>query len=151
MKFITRKHALQTTLVCGLALAGSAFAHGKDIDAKFKSMDTNGDGKISAEEHAAAAQKMFDSMDANKDGRVTAEEMTAAHEKKMGKKAGKSTMSSAEKIKEMDTDGDGVLTSTEHANGSKVMFEKMDTDKDGFLSKTEFVEGHEKMMKKTST
>src|SRR4029079_16997942 len=50
-----------------------------DNEGRFESMDTNHDGKISMDEHAAAASKMFDRMDANKDGRVTASEMEAAH------------------------------------------------------------------------
>ena len=44
-------------------------------------MDTNKDGKSSADEHAAAAKKMFDTMDANKDRKVTATEMDAAHQR----------------------------------------------------------------------
>ena len=57
-------------------------------------------------------------------------------------------MSSAEKIKVVDTNGDGMLTADEHAVGSKRMFDKMDTDKDGFVSKAELEAGHAKMMKK---
>ena len=57
-------------------------------------------------------------------------------------------MSSAEKIKVIDTNGDGALSAEEHAAGSKMMFEKMDTDKDGFLTKAEMTAGHHKLMKK---
>ncbi|MDQ2870740.1 MAG: EF-hand domain-containing protein [Acidobacteriota bacterium] len=113
-------------------------------------MDTNKDGKISADEHAAGAKQMFDAMDANKDGKVTAAEMEAAHERVTGKKAVKSDMTAAEKIKAIDTDGDGVLTAEEHAAGSRAMFEKMDTNKDGFLSRDELAAGHARMMAKPS-
>ena len=74
--------------------------------------------------------------------------MDAAHEKITGQKTTKSDLSSAEKIKVVDTNGDGVLTSAEHATGSKKMFDNMDTDKDGFVSKAELETGHAKMMKK---
>jgi Ca2+-binding EF-hand superfamily protein len=57
-------------------------------------------------------------------------------------------MSSAEKIKAIDTNGDGALSAEEHAAGSKMMFDKMDTDKDGYLSKAELEAGHAKMMTK---
>ena len=114
----------------------------------FKAMDTNGNGRLSAAEHARGAKKMFDTMDANKDGKVTAAEMDAAQEKVTGKKAGDNDMSSAEKIKVVDTDGDGILTADEHAAGSKAMFDRMDTDKDGFLSKEELAAGHAKMLHK---
>ena len=113
-------------------------------------MDTNKDGKVSADEHAAASKKMFDTMDANRDGKVTAAEMAAAHQRVTGKKAGKSDMSAADKIRVIDTDGDGILTAEEHAAGSRAMFEKMDTNKDGILTAGEFAAGHASMMKKSS-
>jgi Ca2+-binding EF-hand superfamily protein len=115
---------------------------------EFQMMDTNGDGKVSADEHAAGAKKMFEMMDVNKDGKVTAAEMDEAHERMMAMREGKGSdktpdktadkkpekkpeakgMSAAEKIKVVDTNGDGVLTAEEHVAGSKMMFEKMDTD-----------------------
>ena len=61
-------------------LASLAFGAGPKAgkpDAEFAAMDTNKDGKVSAEEHAAAAKKMFDMMDANRDCKVTAAEMNA--------------------------------------------------------------------------
>jgi Ca2+-binding EF-hand superfamily protein len=114
-------------------------------------MDSDGDGKISAEEHAAGAKKMFEMMDADKDGKVTAAEMEAAHEKVAGEKAKKGEkgeMSAAAKIKVIDTNADGVLTAEEHTAGAKTMFEKMDTNKDGYVSKAELTAGHAKMMHK---
>ena len=138
-------------LVGGSLLATLAFGAGPKSakpDAEFAAMDTNKDGKVSADEHAAASKKMFDMMDANMDGKVTAAEMTTAHQRVTGKKAKKSDMSSVEKIKAIDTNGDGILTAEEHAVGSRSMFEKMDRDKDGFLSKDEIAAGHAQMMKK---
>ena len=140
-------------IVGGFTLASLAFAAGAEsgtADAGFMKMDTNKDGKVAADEHAAAAKQMFDTMDANKDGNVTAAEMEAAHERVTGRKATKSDMSAADKIKVIDTDGDGVLTAEEHARGSRAMFEKMDTDKDRFLTKDELAAGHAGMMKKPS-
>src|SRR6185369_4533523 len=115
--------------VCGLVVPSVAFA---DQEARFESMDTDGDGRISPDEHAAAASRMFEKMDANGDGKVTAAEMTAAHLRLTGKKAEKGEMSAAEKIKMIDTNADGVLSADEHAAGAKSMFDKMDTDHDGY-------------------
>ena len=134
----------------GLAMTAGAWAKpDPKVDAEFKKMDSNHDGRISAEEHAAGAKKMFDAMDANHDGKVTADEMTATQRKVTGAAPKPGDMSSADKIKAIDSDGDGVLTAAEHAAGSKTMFERMDSDKDGFLSKGELAAGHAKLMPKS--
>lgn len=130
------------------SLALTARANPGKSDAQFSKMDTNKDGRVSAKEHAAGAKQMFDAMDANKDGKVTAAEMDAAHERITGTKATKGDMTSAEKIKAIDKDGDGILSAEEHAVGSRSMFERMDTSKDGFLSKVELETGHAQMLKK---
>jgi len=144
-----RVHRL--TIFClaagSVALSGAAMSEewkpGASVDAQVKMMDSNGDGKVSAEEHAAGAEKMFRMIDANKDGNVTAEEMDAAHEAGSGPKDG---MSSGEKIKMIDGNGDGVLSASEHAAGSLSMFTKTDTDKDGSLTAREIKAAHEAMM-----
>jgi len=74
--------------------------------------------------------------------------MDAAHEKVTGQKAKKGDMTSAEKIKVIDKDGDGILTAEEHAAGSRTMFAAMDTDKDGALTEAELSAGHAKMLDK---
>jgi Ca2+-binding EF-hand superfamily protein len=136
-------------LSAGALLASHAVA-GKsagDADKGFAMMDANKDGKISAAEHAAGAKAMFEKMDVDKDGKVTAAEMEAGHHAVTGHAGKKSEMSAAEKIKTVDSDGDGVLTADEHAKASESMFAKMDADKDGFLSKQEVSAGHAAMMK----
>jgi Ca2+-binding EF-hand superfamily protein len=135
--------------VCGFVLPSVAFAN--NPEARFESMDTNGDGKVSPDEHAAAASRMFEKMDTNADGKVTAAEMTAAHQNMTGKKAEKGEMTATEKIKKFDTNGDGVLTADEHAAGAKAMFDKMDTDHDSHLTKGELKAGHEKYMHRAAS
>lgn len=153
------------SILCGVAVAGG----GKDDHMKM--MDKDGDGKITAVEHAEGAKLMFSKMDSNKDGQVTAQEMDAAHatmkdkdhaaartadaspdmEKMQDKKAYDQTgtgkgmpkeMSSAQKIAVMDTNNDGKLSAAEHAAGAKQMFSKMDADHDGTLTAQELREGH---------
>jgi Ca2+-binding EF-hand superfamily protein len=147
MKIITKLVFGGIAMFVGFAATAGA-SKTAPVDKEFAMMDANKDGKISAEEHAAGAKAMFEKMDSNKDGKVTAAEMTAAHKAMMGHAAKKSEMSSADKIKAVDANGDGVLTAEEHAAASASMFEKMDADKDGFLSKEEMAAGHASMMKK---
>jgi Ca2+-binding EF-hand superfamily protein len=149
--------------VCGFALAAGVQANNNEHkDAMFQMMDSNGDGKISAEEHEAGAKKMFQMMDADKDGKVTASEMDAAHERMTGKSKTQANsdaksgmkgheMSANDKIKAVDTNHDGVVTADEHEAGAKAMFDKMDTDKDGYLTKSEMEAGHAKLMSKPAS
>lgn len=134
-------------LIAGTLLAAHALA-GPQVDKEFTSMDADHDGKVSANEHAAGAKMMFGKMDANHDGKVTAAEMTAAHQAVTGQAPRKSDMPAADKIKAVDSDGDGILTADEHAKASASMFAKMDADKDGFLSKQEMAAGHAAMLRK---
>ena len=136
-------------LIGGLALGSSAVAAPPAMSG-FQAMDANHDGKVSRDEHAAAARKMFVAMDANKNGKVTAAEMDAAHEKVTGQKARAGDMTAAEKIKVIDTDADGILTGDEHAAGSRKMFDAMDADKDGALTEAELSAGHARMMPKSN-
>ena len=148
-----RKEAQMKRLMIAGAVAVSvagtlASAQGPSQETiEMKMMDTNGDGKLSPEEHAAGAKRIFEMMDADKNGMVTAAEMDA-NRARSGKKPAPGELSSAEKIKTIDTNGDGVLSAEEHAAGSKAMFDAMDTDKDGFVTLAELALGHQRMMKK---
>ena len=151
--------AVASTL-CGSVLAQEkthdpmAGAGSKDpIEAEMRLMDGNQDGKISAAEHAKGAQEMFKGMDGNQDNRVSAAEMDAtqpalkSQDASHGASHGKShEMSSTDKIKAVDANGDGFLTAQEHEAGAKKMFTKMDKDKDGFLTNAEIKDGHHQLM-----
>jgi Ca2+-binding EF-hand superfamily protein len=131
--------ALGVVGVCGVALPRVALA--EQQEPSFESMDTNHDGKLSPEEHAAVAAHMFQTMDANGDRKVTATEMAAAYQKTTGTKMPKGAASAAEIIKTVDINGDGVLSADEHAEIAKAMFKTMDTNHDSYLSKAEVKAG----------
>ena len=97
---------------------------------------------------AAAVDAEMKAMDANRDGKVTAAEMDAAHAGITGGKPMKGEMSAADKIKTIDTDGDGALSAAEHSAGARKMFEAQDTNKDGFLGKDELAAGQAMKMRK---
>ncbi|ARN18779.1 EF-hand domain-containing protein [Piscinibacter gummiphilus] len=140
--------AVALAALLGLAVATSAAAAGTEsAEAEILAMDKNGDGVLTAAEHGAGARTMFVTMDGNQDGRVTAAEMDAYQAKRTVRDAAKEKPS-AEKIRMVDTDGDGALSAEEHRTASQKMFITMDADSDGTLSKSELATGHAKMLLK---
>lgn len=143
-------HALYAISMCaGVMLSASVLAADDKMDAvgaEMKMMDTNHDGKVSAGEHAAGAKAMYDKMDADHNGQVTTAEMDASHKAMMKGKDTSQDMSSAGKIKTMDTNNDVMLSAEEHAAGAKNIFDGMDNNHDGQLSEDEMRIGHDAMM-----
>jgi Ca2+-binding EF-hand superfamily protein len=115
-------------------------------------LDTDGDGRLSRAEHAAAARKMFEGMDGDHDGKVTADEMQATLAHTKGRRPSRSmkaaNLTAADKIKLSDANHDGVLTIEEHLAAATTNFDRMDGDKDGLLSSTELAAGHAKIQRK---
>ena len=159
-------HALMMKRVGGMhgghSMPGMGMGPGMPAGGMMAMMDSNRDGAITAQEHAAHAKAMFDRMDANRDGRITAGEVSAGHETMtkevrivhrgpgmagMGMGAGMGAgMSSADRIKRLDRNGDGRLSAAEHAAGAQAMFNEADTNKDGNLSREERRAHHGAMM-----
>ena len=108
----------------------------------FAAMDADGDGKLTAAEHSAAAAAMFGMMDGDSDSMVTTAEMDAAQ----ASLGGSANLSSADKIKAVDGNGDGTLSKDEHVRGSQAMFAKMDKDSNDSLSEEEFDAVHKAML-----
>jgi predicted small lipoprotein YifL len=138
---------LMTLVGCGLAvLPPAAAAAPAATDALFNRADANRDGRLSADEHAASARGMFATMDADADGKVGVQEMRAAQSRISGDAAASSKMSPEDKLKAIDTNGDGVVSDSEHAAGSREMFDRMDGNHDRFLTRAEYAAGHARLM-----
>ena len=105
---------------------------------QFKAMDRNNDGLVSSGEFEDVARSMFDAMDADGDDSVTLEEMETARRKLDGRAAALSASAAARKIRAIDTNADGVLSSTEHQAAAAELFRDADQDSDGNLSTQEF-------------
>lgn len=135
--------------LAALAAASLLSAFGASAgDDKMQSMDADNNGAISATEHSAGARQIFDTMDADHDGRVTAAEIDALRASMSSGDAPKPQVSAADRIRMIDTDGDGVLTAAEHDAGAQAMFTKMDVNGDGSLSLAELQAGHAALMQK---
>src|SRR6478672_8269679 len=124
------RHTVLFSMLGALAM-GAAWAH----DDMFQAMDSNHDGRISAQEHAAGAQAMFTRADANHDGAIDAQEMAASHAWMRGDhdrdERGMRGGMEARMMARMDSNHDGVLTAAENAAASRAMFERMDANHDG--------------------
>lgn len=130
-----------------LAMLAGPFAWaghgGHGGDRHFDKMDTNGDGLISAAEHAAGATAKFAKMDLDGSGTTDADEIVAAHEQM---RKDREAEMAAEKVRKLDANGDGVVSSAEFGGAMQARFANADADKDGNLSKDEMKAAHRSKM-----
>jgi hypothetical protein len=105
---------------------------------QLKEAEGNADGGISAEKHAATASKRFEMMDADKNGKITAAEINASHGAESIVWANH-PQTPPEKIRNLDTNRDGVLTVSEYSAGSQKMFHILDVDSNGVLTPSEIM------------
>ncbi len=96
-----------------------------------KALDTDGDGKLSAVEIAAAPKTLL-TLDRNADGQLTVDELTPRPEN-----AGATADELVKQLMAFDKNGDGVLTTDELPARMQSMFTRGDTDHDGRLTPDE--------------
>lgn len=137
---ISMKNLLLGSIAISSLLAFPAMAQSK-ADENFSKIDTNKDGKISAEEYAAAAKARFDKLDKNKAGKIVIADQMKTPTKARGHATALAEAAMG-MLKAMDTNGDGIVTAEEYAAAAKARFDKMDTNKDGFISKEEWNSAH---------
>lgn len=116
----------------------------------FATMDTDGDGKITKEEMAAAAAARFAEADTNGDGSLSTEELVARMEARAAAREAERMQRGADRmIERMDANDDGVLSADEMApRDDSRMFARLDADEDGAISQEELEKARERFADK---
>jgi len=137
---------------------GTGHGPGGRVFEMFRSIDTNKDGLISADEAAARREKVFQSL-VGKDGdSLTADKFLLPSNRASAKKVSKPSKDAHKSFEElnyaglqarkkqvfksMDQDNDGKVTKEEFMAAGKKRFEESDLDNDGYLTAWEFSQKH---------
>lgn len=102
--------------------------------------DLNGDGRLVMDELPEPMQARFDRMDSNADGFLDAEDQPAGRGPggPGGGRGGPGGPGGfAERLKQLDTDGDGKLSREEVPERMQRVFDRMDRNEDGYLEEGE--------------
>jgi Ca2+-binding EF-hand superfamily protein len=97
-------------------------------------LDKDGDGRISGEEMPKGGRPDLSKADRNGDGGVDVIELTLVITERAGRGGGPGPM--AERLKQMDGNGDGVIEKAEW-KGPPERFDALDADRDGKLTEAE--------------
>ncbi len=141
MKYLVLKLVVPA-LVLGFSIHTFAANRGEQM---FEKMDTDGDKQISLEEFqppkGGPGSRILENADLDGDGMVTLDEAHKAHADRMAEHRVKMEERNAERqehmdevFSEMDSSGDGAVTSEEVRSH---IFSRMDKNEDGFLSPKE--------------
>ena len=122
-----------------LALSVSAAATAKVRD--FGQADGNNDGRISTSEHEAYTAAFFRRVDSNGDGNITVDEVNVAAGIISGHNPNAAQLNASYRIRQYDTNGDGVISRTEFAAAGVARFRAMDANSNGELTPQEFASG----------
>lgn len=106
-----------------------------DVAALFRAIDANHDGQISQTEYTAHANRVFGQCDTNGDGKLSAQELQACTTT-MNRNGIPVSGSSTQTLKAMDA-SHGLVSQSGYDAYADKDFRKLDTNHDGTLSPTE--------------
>ena len=134
------KTKLLFVAVCGLAgiIASPALSQTYN-SAQFIGIDRDADNMISKAEAIAYRVRYFSTLDENQNGKVEFEEYVVANKLRSSTANTGAPVPVPDGYKEVDTDGDTVLTIGEFQAVGNKRFPLLDANKDGKISKEEFV------------
>jgi hypothetical protein len=129
-------HALLVLLLpAGVVCAQDGAAPPTPREASFARADSNGDGRVSPDEHREAAKAAFDAIDADHNYSITTEEIDVASPQRDGE------LSAAQRIALIDGNDDGILSDDENRLAAEAEFERLDVNGDGALELAEVKSG----------
>lgn len=138
------KHGNLLALLAAVAfcITAAGVAHASDVEgarAKFRQIDKNGDRAIQFSEIAAARAEIFDRMDINRNGILDNDEIANIRKVAQSHTTGQQRamfgeIDVVERMRLMDTNGDGVLSRTEFAGFVPPHIKAADRNGDATLS-----------------
>ncbi|MFC4272270.1 hypothetical protein GQF03_14080 [Sneathiella chungangensis] len=108
-------------------------------ESRFLGIDRDADGVISQAETEAYRERLFKEYDLNSDGRVEYEEYVQAENLRPVTAPAHSEVPVPDEYREMDSDGDTIVTLDEIKAAGVKRFKMLDKNNDGKVSKEEFV------------
>ncbi|UYV36261.1 EF-hand domain-containing protein [Rhodobacteraceae bacterium D3-12] len=131
----------------GMATAQGKQGHGRGMGPmmpEFSELDANGDGNLTQAEMEAHAKAKFDAADTDGNGKLSAEELLEAGKKRKEERRAKR----AEKmLKRLDTNNDGEVSFDEmpgQQTQADRMFSRIDADGDGNITEAEMQDAAKK-------
>ena len=102
------------------------------VETEFDDIDRDGDGMVSASEHALGAKAKFDAMDADRNYKVSTEEMGDTSGQSVGDQIAR-----AASVRPVDENNNGEISAEESRMDAEAVFRARDANRDGNLSMDE--------------